>query len=89
MKEANSNDIKSLLKRRAFKNILREEIPPECNVFLGRFVVSIKSSIDGKVKYKARYVIGGQPDKLKNILVQTFSTLQPWSVRLLLAITAT
>ena len=37
------------------------------------------------MKFKARYVIGGQRDKLKRFMVHSSQTLQPASVRLLLA----
>lgn len=79
-------EIKGLLDRGTFKVILREEVPPDANVLPGRFVLAIKSSIDGEVKFKARYVIGGHRDKLKHMMVHSATTLQPQSIRLLLAL---
>lgn len=48
----------------------------------------IKSSLDKKVKYKARYVIGGHRDKLNDMMVHSSTTLQPQSIRLLWALAA-
>jgi len=88
MAEAKRAEIRGLLERGTFKVILREEIPKDANVLPGRFVMSIKSSEDGEVKWKARYVIGGYRDRLKHLMVHTTQTLQPSSVRLLLALAA-
>ena len=86
MSEAKRREIKGLLDPGTFKIILREDIPPDGNVLPGRFVLAVKSTEDGEVKFKARYVIGGQRDKLKGFMVHTSQTLQPSSVRLLLAL---
>ena len=86
MNEARRKEIKTLLERGTFKEILREEIPPDGNILPGRFVLAIKSTEDGKVKYKARYVMGGHRDRLNHMMVHTASTLQPQSIRLLLAL---
>ena len=68
--------------------ILKGELPPDGNIFPGRFVLAIKSTDDGKIKYKARYVIGGHRDKYKDFMVHSNSTLQPQSIRLLGALAA-
>jgi len=86
MDDAKRSEIRNLLQRGTFKVILREELPPDGNILPGRFVLAIKSSEDGQVKYKAGYVIGGHRDKLKHMMVHSASTLQPQSVRLLLAL---
>ena len=88
MPAAKKADIKNLLERGTFKVILKEELPPDGNIFPGRFVLAIKSTDDGKVKYKATYVIGGHRDKYKDFMVHSTSTLQPQSIRLLLALAA-
>jgi len=88
MTAAKRKEIKGLLDRGTFKVVLREEIDPDANVLPGRFVMSIKSSEDGEVKWKARYVIGGHRDRLKHLMVHTTQTLQPSSIRLLLALAA-
>ena len=51
-----------------------------------RFVLAIKSNADGHVKYKARCVIGGHKESLKNYMVDGAQTLQASSSRLLLAL---
>ena len=88
MTAAKKAEIKSLLDRGTFKVILQEELPPDGNILPGRFVVAIKSTDDDKINYKARYVIGGHRDKYKDLMVHSTSTLQPQSVRLLLALAA-
>ena len=88
MTDAKKQEIRNLLERGTFKVILKEEIPSDANVVPGRFVLTIKSSLDKKVKYKARYVIGGHRDKLKDMMVHSSTTLQPQSIHLLLALAA-
>ena len=58
------------------------------NALTARFVLAIKSNADGQVKYKARYVIGGHRDRLKQYLVHGAQALQASSARLILAIAA-
>ena len=82
---AKKAEISNLHKRGTFKAILREESPDNANVLPGSFVSTIKSTEDGQEKFKARYVIGGHRDKLKQFMVHSSQTLQPTSVRLLLA----
>lgn len=48
--------------------------------------MAVKSTIDGKETFKARYFIGGHRDKMKRFMVHTSKTLQPQSLRLLLAL---
>lgn len=86
MLAARQAEIKNLLKRGTFKVVLTEDVPKDANVLPGRFVLAIKSTIDNKTKYKARYVIGGHRDKLKDFMVHSAQVLQPASIRLLLAI---
>ena len=86
MMKAKGEEIKGLLDRGTFKVVLREEILPNGNVLPGRFVLSIKSTEFGDEKSKARYVIGGHRDRHKEFMVHTSQTLQPASVRLMLAI---
>ena len=88
MNAAKKAEIKNLLERGTFKVILKEELPPDGNVLPGRFVLAIKSTDDGKINYKARYVIGGHRDKYKAFMVHSTSTMQPQSIRLLLALAA-
>lgn len=81
-------EIHGLLDRETFKFILREDVPPDANILPDRFVLSIKSTEDSETEYKARYVIGGHLDRMKDIMVHSATTLHPQSIRLLLALTA-
>lgn len=51
-----------------------------------KFVLSLKSTVHGKVKFKGRYVIGGLREKLKNLIVHTSPTPQTQSIRFLLVL---
>lgn len=88
MMKAKKKEIANLMERGTFRVILKEDIPRDGNVLPGRFVLAIKSTEDGETKFKARYVIGGHRDKFKNMMVHSTTTLQPQSVRLLLALAA-
>lgn len=88
MTEAKRNEIRNLIERGTFKVVCREDVPLDANVLTGRFVLCIKSTPDGNIKHKARFVIGGHRDKLKNLMVHTTQTLQPSSIRLLLTTAA-
>ena len=88
MKDAISNEVRDLRKRGTFKVILREEHPDGANALTARLVLAIKSNTDGKIKCKARYVIGGHWNRLKPFLVHGAQSLQESSARLLLAIAA-
>ena len=88
MRAAIYREVTDLLRRGTFKVILKEELPDGANALTARFVLAIKSNADGQIKYKARYVIGGHRDRLKQFLVHGAQTLQASSARLLLAIAA-
>ena len=88
MEQAKRAEVQELLKRGTFKVILRSELPNGANAITARFVLAIKSNADEKVKYKARYVMGGHRDKMKNFLVHGAQTFQPSSARLLLALSS-
>ena len=85
MYTAVAKEIRGLFDRGTFKVILREEVPTDANVLPGRFILAIKSTEDGEINYKARFVIGGHRDKMKHLMVHNSATLQPQSIRLFLA----
>lgn len=58
VQDAKKTEIRDLLERGTFKIIFKEDIGPDGNVLPGGFVPAIKSTENGQVKYKARYVIG-------------------------------
>ena len=82
MKAAIKDEVQNLLKRGTFK----EELADGANALTARFALSIKSTVDGEIKYKTRYVIGGHRDVLKHYLVHGVQTLQASSVPLLFAL---
>ena len=86
MMNAVKKEVIGLFERGTFKIILREDVPENANILPGRFVLAIKSTEEGQEKYKARFVMGGHRDKVKNLLVHNLCTLQPQSIRTLLAI---
>ncbi|CAN8072966.1 unnamed protein product [Agarophyton chilense] len=77
---------RTFLDRGTFKVILKEDVPIDGNILPGRFVLAIKSTDDGRIKYKTRFVIGGHRDKLKHMMIHSTTTLQPSSIRLLLSL---
>ena len=86
MSEAKKKEIKGLLERTISKIIRREEIPKDANILLGGFVLAIKSTEDGQIKYKARFFMGGHRDKHKYLMAYNAATLQHQFVRPLLAL---
>ena len=86
MEAARMCEVRDLLKRGTFKVILKKELPHNANALPARFVLAIKSAIDGQTKCKARYVVGGHRDKLKHFMVHGAQTLQTASARLLVAL---
>ena len=59
---------------------MRVAIPPNANVPTARLLLAIKHKITGKVRFKARYVVGGHSDKLKSFFVHGSQSLQPINV---------
>ena len=80
------NEIRDLIRRGTFKVVVIEEIPVGVNILTARFVLVIKSSMDGEIKLKARYVAGRHMDIFNGYIVQGAQTLQATSVRLILAL---
>ena len=86
MKDPIYSEVRDLLSRGTFKVILKEELPDGANALTACFVLAIKSSADGQVKYKARYVIGSHRDLLKQYMLHGAETLQASYTRLILAL---
>lgn len=63
-------------------------MPPDANILPGRFVLDIKSTENGQTKFKGRYVIGGHRHRMEDMMVHDATTLQPQSIRILLALAA-
>ena len=86
MSEAISAEVSNLEERGTFKVMRTSELPDDANLLTARFVMSIKTDAQGIERYKARYVVGGHRDSMKNYLVHGSQTLQKPSCRLLLAL---
>lgn len=86
MELAKRKEVLNLIKRGAFEVVLIDDIPKDANLLPGRFVLAIKSKSTGEILFKARYVIGGHRDKYKALIVHASCTIQPSSIRLLLAL---
>lgn len=70
MMEDTKKKVAGLVERKTFKVDLKEDLPQDANICLRRFVLEIKSTEDNKIKFKARFVIGGHRDKLKKLKVR-------------------
>ena len=76
MAKAIQDEVKDLPRRGTFKVILKKEILEDANILTARYVLAIKSTIDGKVKFKARYIVSGHWDMLKHYLMHNAHTFQ-------------
>ena len=83
---AKYSEIRDLIRRGTFKVILRQEVPEGANILTARFVLVIKLRVDEEIKFKARYVAGGNLDVVKDYLANGAQTLQATSVCLILAL---
>ena len=86
MIEAKHTEIRDLISRGTFQAVLRTELPDGANMITTIHVLEIKSNEDKEEIYKARYVVGGHLDIMKDYLVHGAQTVQCVSVRILLAI---
>jgi hypothetical protein len=75
-----------LLERGTFKVVLRDEIPKHAPVMKGRFVLVIKNGDTDQEVYKARYVVQGFLDPLKQRAVHNLPNLTQDTSRLVLAL---
>ena len=65
MRRAILTEVQDLLNRGKFKFMLKEGVPDGENTLTARFILGMKSNANGKIKYKERYVTGGNRDKLE------------------------
>ena len=72
---AKYNEIRDLRHRGAFKVILKQKVPERSNVLIARFVLAIKSAVDGKIKFKPIYEAERTQDVLKDYIVHGSQTL--------------
>jgi hypothetical protein len=72
---AAKQELMGLLERGTFKVVLREEIPKNALLMKGRFVSVIKNRDTDQEVYKARYVVQGFLDPLKQRAVYNSQNL--------------
>ena len=81
--EAKSKELSNLLQRGTFKIVLKEEVPQDCNVMSSRIVLTIKDKDTDEERYKARFVVRGFNDKLKEVMVHQSPNLSQDGTRML------
>lgn len=80
--EAKKADIRNLLRRVTFKVLINQDLLPDGNILLGRFLAEIKSQIEGNIFFTPPYV------NVKDLVVHSSITTQVQSIRLLTALAA-
>lgn len=85
-KGAKMKEIEGQIERGAFEIVLKDELPENANILGSRFVLSIKENRTNKEVFKTRYVVQGDKDTEKNLLVYTSSNIKHTSLRLLLCL---
>ena len=84
--EAKMKELTNLLQRGTFKVVLKEEVPAECNVMSSRIVLTIKDKDTDQERYKARFVVRGFSDELKEVMVHQSPNLGQDGTRMLFAL---
>lgn len=84
--KAKCKEIHALLRRGTLRTFLKEKVPADANIFPGHFVLAIKYKLEGQIKYRDRFVVGGRRDKLKDLIVYSSQMLHPKSIRVLLTV---
>ena len=85
---AKKKELEGLIKRGTWKVVLKEEVPDDANILGSRFVLTIKDTGNEIEIWKARFVVQGHREKMKNSLVHDIATIKNKSVRLLIALAA-
>lgn len=87
-KIAKQKELEDLIRRETWKIVARDEVPEGSSIMTGGFVITIKDTETCKPRFKARFVIHGNMDTEKNLLVHTSTTVKHTSTRLLVALAA-
>lgn len=80
-----SDEIVGLLKRRAFRVVVRQEVDCTGDVLGGRFFLAIKNKDTDKEMFQAPYYVQGHLDR-ENWLIHNSTTLSQQAIRLLVSI---
>lgn len=87
-KDAKKKEIEKLFRKGTWKLLIEEEVPENANLLTGGFVINIKDTVTNKPRFEARYVILGNKDMDKYLLVHNSTTMRQVSTRLLVALAA-
>lgn len=85
---AKKKEIESLIKRGTWTVVVEEDIPDDANIMTGHFVITIKNVETNEPIFKARYVIHGNQDDEKDILVHNSTTIRQVSTKIILCLAA-
>lgn len=72
---AKRKDLHRIISRGTLKLVLHSEIPKNANRLSCRYVVSIKESATDSEVCKARIIMGGHQDVVKNIMIHSSKQL--------------
>lgn len=86
--KAIKNEIEGLIKRKTWKVVCRSEVPEGANVLGWRFVLAIKDEGTGNEIWKARFMVQGHKDFMKNSLVHNLSVDKQHAIKILVEIAA-
>lgn len=75
--KAKIDEIKFFLEFCTLTFIIPLEVPHDANILPGRFLLATKSIEDGKINFKAQYIIDGYRDKMKYFMVRNAEALHP------------
>ena len=81
-------EIEGLIKRKTWKIVCRSEVPDDANILGGRFVLAIKDEGTNREIWKARFIVQGHLDGLKNWLVHNISVIRQHAIKMLVGIAA-
>lgn len=85
---AKKKKIKVLIDRGTWKIICKDEVPNNASILGGRFVLAIRDAGTNREIWKARFVVQGFRNKLKELLVHDTSTARQYSTRILVGLTS-
>lgn len=85
---AKEKEISGLIERKTWKVVDKSSLPREPNILGSRFVLAIKDEGTKRETWKARLIVQGYSDRLKNSLVHDIPNVRPRSLRLTLSLSA-
>lgn len=86
--EAKDKKLTGLVERGVYEVVCKKDVSKDANILGGRFFLAIKNIRTKEEVYKARFVVQGQTDTEKNILVHNTTNLRRGSIRTLIAVAA-